>query len=43
VLRAAVDRDNVASLRCFAACGFTPDDDDDGSPSYAQLVHRAAA
>ena len=39
VLRAVIDRDNVASLRCFAACGFL-DDDDAPSAKYAQLMYR---
>ena len=39
VLRAVVDRDNVASLRCFAHCGFVADDDG-SSARYAQLIHR---
>lgn len=42
VLRATIDRDNAASLRCFASCGFTSDDDDDGPAGYARLIHRAA-
>lgn len=39
-LRAVIDRENVASLRCFSSCGFVPDDD--ALPGgYAQLVRGA--
>ena len=37
-LLAVVDNENVASLRCFAACGFVPDGDAPGG--YAHLVRR---
>jgi GNAT superfamily N-acetyltransferase len=40
-LRAVIDRENVASLRCFSTCGFVPDDDDASPGGYAQLVHGA--
>jgi GNAT superfamily N-acetyltransferase len=39
-LRAVIDRENVASLRCFSSCGFVAEDD--VSPGgYAQLVRGA--
>ena len=43
VLRAIVDRENVASLRCFSACGFFPDDDDAGPGGYVGLECRPSA
>ena len=36
-LLAVIDRDNLASLRCFAACGFVPDPDA-SSERYVHLV-----
>jgi GNAT superfamily N-acetyltransferase len=39
-LRAVIDRENVASLRCFSTCGFVPDDDA-GPGGYAELVRVA--
>ena len=41
-LLAVIDGENTASLRCFAACGFTPDDDV-GSGGYVDFVRRAPA
>lgn len=40
-LRAVIDRENVASLRCFSTCGFVPDDDDVSPGGYAQFVRCA--
>jgi L-amino acid N-acyltransferase YncA len=42
VLLAVIDRENAASLRCFAACGFAADDDA-ASGNYAELVCRVPA
>lgn len=42
VLLAVIDRENAASLRCFAACGFAADDD--AAPgNHVQLVCRVPA
>ena len=38
-LRAVIDRQNVASLRCFSACGFVPDDEAPAN-GYAELVRH---
>jgi L-amino acid N-acyltransferase YncA len=40
-LRAVVDRENVASLRCFGHCGFVADDDG-SSARYAHLTLATA-
>jgi GNAT superfamily N-acetyltransferase len=42
VLTAMIDRENVASLRCFAHAGFQLDDEA-SSRSYAGLVYRPPA
>ena len=41
MLRAVVDRENVASLRCFMHCGFVADDDS-SSARYAHLTLATA-
>jgi RimJ/RimL family protein N-acetyltransferase len=42
-LSAVIDRDNAPSMRCFAACGFRPDDDADpgGDVKLVRRVLRA--
>jgi GNAT superfamily N-acetyltransferase len=39
VLLAVIDCENTASLRCFAACGFRPDDDADPG-GYLDFIRR---
>ena len=40
-LRAVIDRENAASLRCFATCGFAADGDAPGQ--YVELARRVPA